>query len=223
MLHFLNISNIVAFDAFAAEMGGVVACRFINLPAQLGHWRLAYLGSCSGHLRLSLGVWDLGDYDKAEWCLKHEFSFKNLKAFCNSRLNKKGRMHAIFSLRVLGFHPYDKDILYLRLPDCIAEYNMRTDTWEAGCEFPLGASVKNNTEGYLVVFIGFFFLGGLLLSLYSNRRSILRGASSKSHIVIRKKSNTPKIPSSGGEFIVLISKKQMIVWRDYDRAVHYNK
>lgn len=160
MLHFLNISNIVAFDAFAAEMGSVVACRFINLPAQLGHWRLAYLGSCSGHLRLSLGegrgyyqlirVWDLEDYDKGEWCLKHQFSFKNLKAFCNSRLNKKGRMHAIFSLRVLGFHPYDKDILYLRFPDCVAEYNMRTHNWEAGCEFPLGVSVKNSTEGYLV-------------------------------------------------------------------------
>ena len=148
----------MAFDPFGFEMGSGVACRFINLPAQHGHYNLAYLGSCSGHLRLSLGhgysmvrVWDLEDYDKGEWCLKHQISLKVLRGYWNSRPNRKGNnMLAIHGLRVLGFHPYDKDILYLLFPDCIVEYNMRTQALEAGCEFRLGVSVKNNTVVYIM-------------------------------------------------------------------------
>lgn len=158
MLHYFTCHYIVAFDLFASEMGSDIACRVIDLPVAFRQHGLAYLGSCVGRLRLSLGklhgrsrlvrVWDLEDYYKGEWCLKHEFSLTNLKVSCNSHLIEKvNDKDAIQELRVLGFHPYDADSLYLLFPDCIAECNMRTKTLVAACEFRLKSKIRNNRIG----------------------------------------------------------------------------
>ena len=138
MLHFLHTSHIFAFDPFVSEKDSVVACRVIGFPvANVDLPRFSFLGTCSEFLRLSTGqwidrskcmsVWDLEDYDQGEWCLKFQFSLEDLKVSCAAYLYSKfDYMDDIDILRLLGFHPYDRDILYLLVPDFVVVYNMRT-------------------------------------------------------------------------------------------------
>ncbi|KAJ8445707.1 hypothetical protein Cgig2_026034 [Carnegiea gigantea] len=125
MLHYLHSSSIMAFDPFVSEKDSVVACRVIDLPmAGVELPKFCCLGTCSECLRLSIGqridrakfmsAWHLEEYGKGEWCLKHQCSLEDLKVSCSTHLCRKfDDMHDIDILRVLGFHPYDKNILSL--------------------------------------------------------------------------------------------------------------
>ena len=147
-LHFLDLLYILAFDPFRAKNDRVFLCRVIDFPVGVNMSNgNHYLGACLVSLRFCtthrmgcashlLKVWDFKDYDKDEWCLKHEFSTRDLMDTYDAHMIiQTNRMDFTINIDVRGFHPYDKNITYIFYANFIFECNMRIKTLQMVYEY----------------------------------------------------------------------------------------
>ena len=134
--------HLVGFDPYTSKCR-----RVIYKPEDFApNHRIQRLGVCNGALRIcqlavagppyaddGLLVWELKDHDKeCKWSLEHKVYFNQMGAE-NPGLTECLKHISIESL--LGYHPYDRDVVYLILATMVVSLNLRRKTVEMVCDF----------------------------------------------------------------------------------------
>nr|POE57366.1 hypothetical protein CFP56_47992 [Quercus suber] len=137
--------RLVGFDPYTSK-----CCRVFDKPIELEPSRVERLVVCHGALRIcqllgypynfanpKLRVWELKDYDKGgKWCLEHEVYFNQMVSKKSPWLTKY-LTNRILYVVVLAYHPYDRDIVYVKIQNKVVSFNMKRKILEVVCDIPL--------------------------------------------------------------------------------------
>lgn len=77
---------------------------------------------------ISLSVWELEDYDNEIWGMELEIYFKDMNL--EDCLQAKNEVPAV---KMVAFHPFDSEVVYLNFPDGLVACNMKTKTLKLVC------------------------------------------------------------------------------------------
>ncbi|KAK9672355.1 hypothetical protein RND81_12G095400 [Saponaria officinalis] len=137
-LHWLiNSEIIVVLDPFDDKE---LLCRVINLPSEINSQTAICIGSSRGCLKLSqltggypngnLVIWSFRDIVTKNWELECKISLRDV-GFVDNLYFENYVCHMV---EVLGFHPCDSMILYLRIRNYLVVCNLGCRTLEVASE-----------------------------------------------------------------------------------------
>ncbi|XP_059294751.1 uncharacterized protein LOC132047772 [Lycium ferocissimum] len=169
MLYGLNYKSnvradfVLAFDPFTNDPAQILHIIDLPLEARDIHGLLcSKLGVCQGRLLFAqvidqpsrypcISVWELEDYTMGKWTLVH----KRIPTIKASRVPKL-RRDTKHLVSVLAFHPYNEDLVCLRVGNYhVVMYNIRTDKVESSThtlKLPgLPQVIGTNNDGLLML------------------------------------------------------------------------
>ncbi|KNA24624.1 hypothetical protein SOVF_013980 [Spinacia oleracea] len=125
MLHWLNGRSLVSLDAH------INLSHSVDLPKELSLEHPCVFGVCQGQFRVArliyeetdghvLLVWDLVDYHKGVWQLAHRVL-----------LHQASLKKYNYNFRLMAFHPYDGDRVYVNIRNDVFQFNLRTGILES--------------------------------------------------------------------------------------------
>ncbi|XP_074318068.1 putative F-box protein At3g23950 [Silene latifolia] len=158
-LHWLvNSEFIVVFDPFQCNESHETACRVIDLPPEINPQVSICLGSSQERLKVcqligeypngKLVIWKIENYDTKKWELEWKISLKDMKLVDNTMY-----WHGFgsTSVEILGLHPSDSRIVYLRIRNHIVICNLGDRTLEVVSECSKDSTFSIGTCGVFLL------------------------------------------------------------------------